>query len=160
MKKNASLSVLMAALLGVAPLSLASSHEVPGQENGKTTSREVRREVPDAAEAIKNYSADKRDEAAKKAKTSLDALDVRIAAMEARIDKNWDRMDAAAREQARSTLDALRKQRVQVAEWYGGLKNSTADAWERMKTGFSDSYKSLRHTWEKADRKYGGDDKK
>lgn len=160
MKKNATLSFLMVALLGIAPLSLAAQHEASGHENGKTTAKEVRREVTDAAEAIKNYTADKRDEGAKKAKAALDALDVRIEAMEARIDKNRDKMDAAAREQARSTLHALRKQRVQVAEWYGGLKNSSADAWGQMKTGFSDAYKSLRHAWEKADRQYGEDDKK
>jgi phage-related minor tail protein len=116
--------------------------------------------VTDAAEAIKNYTVDKRDEAARKAKAALDALDVRIHALEARIDRNWEKMDKVSREQARSTLEALQKQRVEVAEWYGGLKNSTADAWEHTKKGFSDAYKSLRNTWEKADREYREDEKK
>lgn len=160
MKNNAGLSFLMAALLCVPSLGMAAQRETSGHENGKTTAAEVRRDVADAADAIKAYSADKREEAAKKAKSALDALDARIGAMEARIDKNWDKMDAAARQNARNTLEALRKQRVQVAEWYGALKNSSAEAWEHMKTGFSEAYKSLRHTWEKADRQYGEDEGK
>lgn len=160
MKKRTTLSLIAVALLGLAPLSHASPQETSRQENDKTTAKEVRQEVADAAEAIKNYTADKRDEAAKKAKAALDALDARIEAMEGRIDKNWDKMDQAAREQARNALKAMRKQRVQVAEWYGSLKNSTADAWEHMKKGFSEAYGSLRRAWEKAEREYKEEDKK
>lgn len=146
MKKRTTVSLITVALLGLAPPSLASQHE-----KDKTTAKAVRHEVADAAEAIKQYGADKRDEAAKKAQAALDALDARIEAMEARIDRNWDKMDKAAREQARSRLKALREQRVEVAEWYGGLKNSTAEAWDQMKAGFSGAYTSLRRTWEKAE---------
>lgn len=155
MKKRTTVSLLTVALLGIAPLSHASQHE-----NDKTTAKTVRQEVADAAEAIKHYTADKRDEAASKAQAALDALDARIDAMEARIDKNWDKMDKAARERARSTLKALREQRVEVAEWYGGLKNSTTGAWEHMKAGFSDAYKSLRGAWEKAEKEYKEEDRK
>lgn len=157
MKKHTTLSLIAVALLGIAPLSGASQDEASKQQDDKTTAKEVRHEVADAAEAIKNYSADKRDEAAKQAKAALDALDARIEALDARIDKNWDKMDQAAREQARSTLKALRQQRIQVAEWYGGLKDSTTAAWDHMKKGFSDAYKSLRSSWEKAEREYQED---
>lgn len=146
MKKRTTLSLITVALLGLAPPSHASQHE-----KDKTSAKAVRHEVADAAEAIKQYGADKRDEAAKKAQAALDALDARIEAMEARIDRNWDKMDKAAREQARSRLKALREERVEVAEWYGGLKNSTAEAWDQMKAGFSGAYTSLRRTWEKAE---------
>lgn len=146
MKKHTTLSLIAVALLGLAPPSPASQHE-----KDKTSAKAVRHEVADAAEAIKQYGADKRDEAAKKAQAALDALDARINAMEARIDRNWDKMDQAARERARSSLKALREQRIEVAEWYGGLKNSTAEAWDQMKAGFSGAYTSLRRTWEKAE---------
>ncbi len=146
MKKRTALSLITVALLGLAPPSPASQHE-----KDKTSAKAVRHEVADAAEAIKQYGADKRDEAAKKAQAALDALDARINALEVRIDRNWDKMDKAAREQARSRLKALREQRVEVAEWYGGLKNSTVEAWDQMKAGFSGTYTSLRRTWEKAE---------
>ncbi|PWB58431.1 MAG: hypothetical protein C3F18_02470 [Nitrosomonadales bacterium] len=142
-------------LLGIFPLSYASQ-----DDNDKTTAKEVRQEMADAAEAIKNYTADKRDEAAVKLRAALVALDARIEAMEARIDKNWDKMDKVAREQARNTLKALRKQRVEVAEKFGSLQNSTASAWEHMKKGFTDAYESLCSAWEKAEREYKEEDKK
>lgn len=160
MNRQTILLLLGMALLGAAPPGYASQAGTSAEDGGKTTTKEVRREVGDAAEAIKNYTADKRDDAVRHAKTALDELDARIKAMEARIDKNWDKMDKAAREKARATQEALRKQRVVAAEWYGGLKNSTAGAWEGTKKGFSDAYKSLRSSWEKADREYGEEQKK
>jgi hypothetical protein len=147
--RTTSLSLLTAVLLGVAPLSHAAQNE-----SNKTSAMEVRQEVADAADAIKDYGADKRDEAAAKARAALDELDGHIDDIEKRIDKNWDKMDQAAREQARDTLSALRKQRVEVAEWYGSLKNSTAEAWGHMKQGFSSAYQSLRRAWEKAEKEY------
>lgn len=150
MMKRTTLAVLAAGLLVITPFSHAAQQEASTHENGKTTTREVKQDVSKAAESIKNYSTEKRDEAAKNAKAALDALDVRIAAMEARIDKNWDKMSQSARAEAQNTLKALHKQRIEAAEWYGGLKNSNADAWEHVKKGFSDAYQSLQHALEKA----------
>lgn len=159
--KKQMLSLLMTvALSGTANFSHASSHEGAKKEPEKTSAKEVRQEVGDAAEAIKHYSADKRDEAAKKAKEGLDALDARINSLEQRIDRDWEKMDKAAREQARKTMSALREQRVKTAEWYGSLKNSTAKAWDHTKRGFSDAYKSLKQSWEKAEQEYSEDGKK
>jgi hypothetical protein len=145
-KNHIALTLIGAALLGMAPLSPAATQE------DKTTAKEVRQEMSDTADSIKNYTIEQRDEAAKKAKAGLAALDARINALEARIDKDWDKMDKAARVKARSTLNALHQQRIAAAEWYGGLKNSTAEAWDDMKRGFSDAYQSLLHASEKADR--------
>jgi hypothetical protein len=74
--------------------------------------------------------------------------------MEARIDRNWEKMDNAARERARNTLTVLREKRIRVAEWYGSMKNSSTEAWGHMKKGFSDSYSSLKSSWEKAEKEY------
>lgn len=81
-------------------------------------------------------------------------LDKRIEELEARVDESWGKMDKAAREKARANLKALRKQRTQVAEWYGSLKSSTGDAWEHMKKGFSDAYKALNDAWEKSEKEF------
>lgn len=161
MKTHAFLSIMMTATLGMTPLAHAAQHEATEKAGDQpTTAKRVQQEVADAAEAIKNYTADKRDEAAKQAKAALDALDARISALETEIAKNWDKMDKAARERTRSSLKALHEQRVRVAEWYGGLKNSTAEAWEHTKKGFSDAYKSLRTSWEKAEREFQPEEKK
>ena len=129
------------------PLMLAAALAFPAHaaetENDRTTAAEVREEMSDAAEAIGSYAADKRDEAVTQAEAALDVLDARIQALEARIDAKWEKMDQAAREQARRTLQTLRQQRVEAAEWYGGLQASTAEAWELMKAVVTGAYRSV-----------------
>jgi RNA processing factor Prp31 len=116
----------------------------------KTTTKEVKEKVAEAAEAIKNYSFDQRDEAIVKAKAALADLDARIDRMESRLNKEWDQMDQSARNKAINTLTALRKQRNEVAEWYGGLKHGSRNAWEEVKKGFLKSYQDLRDAFDRA----------
>jgi hypothetical protein len=156
MQSNATRSLITAALLAVTPLGHATDHKASPQQD-TTTAKDVREEVADAAEAIKDYGADKRKEATEAARAALETLDARIAAMQSNLDRNWDRMDAAAREKSRATMDALRRERMQVAEWYGALKNSTAEAWDHVKKGFTDAYRSLRRAWQDAERERAPD---
>ncbi|AAZ96919.1 hypothetical protein Tbd_0966 [Thiobacillus denitrificans ATCC 25259] len=118
---------------------------------------EVRQKLGSAADAIKRYSADKRDEAAQKAKVALDLLDRRMDALETDIDRNWERMDAAARARSREAMRALQDERVEVAEWYGSLKSSTASAWEETRQGFVRAYQALQRDWENAERQQADD---
>ncbi|MCF8068411.1 MAG: hypothetical protein K9L30_07490 [Desulfobacterales bacterium] len=141
-------ALMLIGILGVTPLCYAQT------ENTNTSIEEVKRETQDLLQTIGSYTADKRDEAVQKAKQGLDRLDKSIDALEARIDKNWDKMNAAARKDARESLKALRKQRNQVAEWYGSMKTSSADAWDHIKKGFSDAYKALEDAWEKSEKEF------
>lgn len=120
----------------------------------KTSMEEVKQETQDLIQALKNYTADQRDEAVQKTKSALQTLDKRIDALETRIDNNWDNMNKAAREKARANLKALHKQRAKVAEWYGSMKSSTVNAWEHMKKGFSDAYSALYDAWEKSEKEF------
>ena len=140
---------MLIAMLVITPLCYAESSEE------KTSIEEVKQETQDLIQALETYTADQRDEAVQRAKTALHNLDARIDSLEKRIDDNWDQMNKAAREKARATMKALRKQRNKVAEWYGGLKASSADAWEHMKKGFSDAYKALGDAWEKSVKEFG-----
>lgn len=115
-----------------------------------TSINEIKQKTQDLIQAIGSYTADQRDEAVQRAATALNNLDERIDALEERLVDNWDQMNQAAREKARADLKALRKQRNKVAEWYGSLTNSSADAWEHTKRGFSDAYKALDDAWERA----------
>jgi len=135
-------------ILGVTPLCYAQT------ENANTSIEEVKKETQDLLQTIGSYTADKRDEAVQKIKEGLNKLDKRIDALEARIDKNWDKMNEAVRKETRENLRALRKQRNQVAEWYGSMKTSSADAWDHMKNGFSDAYKALVDAWEKSEKEF------
>lgn len=119
------------------------------------SAEEVRQKLGSAVGAIKSYSVEKRDEAAQKAKAALEALDQRMDVLERDIDRNWEKMDSAARVRARQALSALQDERVKVAEWYGSLKSSTASAWEETRQGFVKAYQSLQRDWENAERQQG-----
>jgi len=127
---------------------------VTEQTTEETTLKNVKQEVKEAAQAMKAYSFDQRDKAINNTKAALDKLDKRIDELEKEADKNWDNMNQAARNKTRNTLKALRKQRTELAEWYGSLKNSSAGAWDEVKKGFSDAYTSLHNAWEKAEKEF------
>jgi len=121
--KKANLVFITAVFFAIASVSFAAQTSAD-----KTTTKEIKRKVAEAAEAIKNYSVDQRDEVLKKAKALLKDMDARIDPMESRLNEKWDQMDQFARKKATATLTALRKQRNEIAEWYGGLKHSSNNA--------------------------------
>lgn len=120
----------------------------------KTSIEEVKQETQDLIHTLKGYTADRKEEAIKKTKAALNDLDKRIDALETSSDDNWDKMNEAARKNARTSLKSLRRQRIVVAEWYGRLKSSSNDAWGEMKTGFSGAYSALNVAWEKAKKEF------
>lgn len=136
------ITVVFFAMGSVSFAAQTSTHEA--------ATKDVREKAVDAVQAIKNYSVNQRDEAVKKAKAALDDMDVRIDSMESQLNKKWQQMDQSARKKARATLTALRKQRNEAAEWYGGLKHSSSKAWEDVKKGFLKSYNELRDSFDKA----------
>jgi len=143
--------VLLITMLGFTPLSYAETSA------DKTSIKEIKQETQELIQALKAYSADQRDEAIQKSKAALNSLDKRIDALETRVDNNWDKMNKTAREKARASLKSLHQQRIQVAEWYGSLKNSSDDAWKHMKKGFSNTYGVINDAWEKAEKEFESD---
>ena len=143
------LVVVSIALLAIPSVSLADQ-----TAEEKTKKEEAKQEIREAFTAVKNYTADQRDEALKKIKVALESIDNQIESMENRIGKKWDQMDQAARRKARSTLASLRKQRNELAEWYGGLKYSSAEAWGHVKNGFLKSYEALSQAFGKAESEF------
>ena len=119
-------------------------------ENGST--QEIRQETRELLSALKNYTASQRDEAIEKIKIALHNLDRRIETMEREMAENWNKMDQATREKLQSSLQALREQRILVAEYYGSLKSGSAAAWGHIKEGFSSAYRALHDAWEKTEK--------
>ena len=120
----------------------------------KATAKDVGKKVEDTGTAIGSYTVAQRDQAIKSAQTALADLDARMRRIERKIDAGWDKMDAAARRKARATLSALHKERDELAEWYGGLKHSSTEAWDEVKGGFVKSYEGLKQSFAKAAKEY------
>lgn len=135
------------ALSGFLITSAAFSASTPPAQ---TTARAFQGKVADAVQAIKSYSVAQRDRAVERAKAILDDFDSRIKDLESRLSQKWGQMDQAARQEAMSAMTSLRKQRNAAAEWYGGLKHGSSQAWEDVKTGFSKSAHDLEDAFRKA----------
>ena len=58
--------------------------------------------------------------------------------------------DVTAREKKREALRALRHERQEVSEWYGGMRHSSAEAWEDVKKGFAQSYDRMEDAFKDA----------
>jgi len=139
----------LAALLAASPLSFAAE-----PSSDKTTAKDLSRKAGETGRAMKDYTVAQRDEAIKQAKAALDDVDARIRRMERKLDNEWDKMDQAARRRSRAALNALRRERGELAEWYGGLKHSSAESWEQVKAGFVKSYEVLRQSFAKARKEF------
>ncbi len=151
-RMNCTLSIRTAAATGL--LALAALLPVAAPAADKTTVEDVKSEVKEAGRAVADYTASQRDEALRSAKASMEDLDRKIQQMEARLQKNWDQMSEAARKQAQTTMEDLRRKRNDLAEWYGGMKHSSAEAWEDVKKGFVRSYEAMKQSFEEAKKEY------
>ncbi len=138
-------ALALGTLLAASPMCVAA--EAPA---GKTAAKEVSKKAGETGRALKDYTVAQRDEALKQAKAALDDADARIRRMERKLDNEWDKMDETARKKSRAALNALRRERGELAEWYGGLKHSSAESWEQVKAGFVKSYDVLRESFAKA----------
>ncbi len=114
----------------------------------------VKKELSETLQAIKGFAAEQREEAVKQAKIALEEMDAAMERLEKRIDQNWEKMDQTARKKARETLTALKKKRNELAEWYGGMKHSSANAWERVKGGLLESYQTLKESFQEAEKEF------
>lgn len=142
------MSAMLVAAFAFAPTGFAQT------SSDQTTLQDVKSETADVADAIKKYSASQKDKAVESAKAALNELDASIEELEATIEQKSGKMTQAAREKARKTMRDLRRQRTRVAEWYGGMKHSSKDAWEQVKEGFSESYGALTGAWDKARKEF------
>ena len=127
------------------PFSLAGS-----DSEEATRAEEVEQEVAEAMRAIRSFSAEQKDDAVAQAKQALKKLDAQIDRMEQQMRDGWSDLDRAARQKSRAALQRLREQRNELAEWYGGMKHGSLDAWERLKEGFLKSYGKLEQAFQEA----------
>jgi TolA-binding protein len=141
-------------LFGFLILLCGTSSAMAAGSDDRATGAEVKQEVREALQSIGSYTAEQRDAAVAAAKDALAKTDARIEQLQRHIDQNWQQMSQATREQSRATLKTLQQQRTDIAEWYGGLKHSSANAWDEIKKGFAKSYSDLEKSLEKARAEY------
>ena len=136
-------------------VSLAAHHE---KQN--TTASDVKKEALETYEAFKKYTLEQRDKAMATADEKLEDIDEDLDAIQKDLDKGWQAMSEATREKNREMIRNLKKERENVAEWYGGMRHSSAEAWEEVKKGFADSYDRLKRAFNDATQDFDNAEKK
>ncbi|NVK42819.1 MAG: hypothetical protein HWE39_16370 [Oceanospirillaceae bacterium] len=153
------LATLLAILLSATALfAQADAHGDETASQSAPSLQDVQQEAKAFLQTLRAYSADQKDEAVESSGRALEELDQRIEKFEAWIAAQWDEMDQATRDEAQETLREMRRQRIELAEWYGSMKGSSADAWDHMKQGFSDAYGAMQKAWEKSVQEYQTED--
>jgi hypothetical protein len=154
------LTIAAAGLLlfaGFSAPGLAAEHE-SGKGNEQATDLEtLRNDWAEALESLKDYSAAQRDQALEKAGAQLDAMDEQIERMQVGLARQWNDLSIEARERREASLRSLRRQRNELAEWYGGMKHSSRNAWDDVKQGFVEAYQSLGDSFDQAVEEFQSD---
>lgn len=150
---EAALIVALAVFLVSTPMAFAEQ-PAAGAAPEKTTTEKIKKESADLSRTLKDYSIRQKDQAVKTSKEALADMDARMERMENRLSEQWSRMNESARVKARATMKSLRQKRTETAEWYGGMKQSSAAAWKNVKKGFSRSYEDLKNAFREAEREY------
>lgn len=135
------LCLLSALMLAAGP----AQSDTGGEDTKPNPSME--KEWQETMNALGSYTAEQRDKALKAGRNTLDAMDDRLEKMQAWTQEHWASMSEEAREQRSKTLEAMRRQRNEVAEWYGAMKHGSASAWDSTKQGFMKSYEKLQNTY-------------
>lgn len=102
-----------------------------------------------AVQSLKSDTAEQRQQALETGKRTLDAMDERLDSLQEWTSSHWDSLSDSARKKQSEIMKEMREQRNKVAEWYGGMKHSSAEAWEDVKQGFISSYDKLRKTYDR-----------
>ena len=123
-----------------------------GEGQGEITLKEVKQETSQTCKSIENYTADQKDEAVKITQTALADIDSRIDKLENSFAAHWRSMSDASRKKEQEVLRELKRERIKVAEWYGGMKNSSAETWEDTKKAFLKSTDALSEAFNKAEK--------
>ncbi len=138
-------AIITALLLTIAPLGFAAQ-----KAEKPVTATDVGEKVSATYQTMKSYTLQQRDEAVAAAKKRLAELDRQMDQLQKSLDEHWQDMSAEARKKKQQTLNALERQRREAAEWYGGMRHSSGEAWEEVKQGFADSYDRLEKAFGKA----------
>jgi hypothetical protein len=103
-------------------------------------------------EASKNYSVEKKNEAAAHSKKLVSDFDVKIKDLETQVSKDTSAAAADAKRQGKELkeLTDLKAARTQAAKKADEMGKASAESWASAKQAFVDSYKDLQKAYDAA----------
>jgi DNA anti-recombination protein RmuC len=113
-----------------------------------TTMSDVKKELAEALEAIKNYSAERKTDALAAMKETLAQMDQQIDQLRDKINKQWEEMEPEARKKADETMQQLQRQRDKTADAIEELRKSGEKTWNSLKEEFMKNYEKFKNEFE------------
>jgi len=132
----------LTATLAAAALLLGSALPARSQ----TTTKDVSDKASDTADAIRDYTIDKKDEAVAQARKLASDLDGKIRDLEAQVSRQTGDAKAKSQEQIRD----LKAKRAEAGRKINELTRASKASWERAKEGFAKAYRDLAESYDKA----------
>ena len=142
-------------LAGVVGLAHAQT-AIPAPPPPATSMRPVEAAPPppdkadERVERLREYSALRRQEALEQARRSAEQLDAEIAGLQQDVQARWQSMGQDARHRMTAAMTDVRTRRTRLAEWYGGMRHASDQAWGEVRTGFVASYRELSDAFARA----------
>ena len=130
----------------VAGLAVATA----GLDTAQAAASEIKTEISETLDAIKAYSAEKRDDAVAAGGALMDKLDRQMAKMEYDIEQASEETSDAAKAKWQETKAGLMKLRESTAMKLEAMREGTAETWSQTKKEFSDSVETLGKSIEEA----------
>jgi hypothetical protein len=112
----------------------------------QTTAKDVSDKAADAADTIRDYTLEKKDEAVAQAKKLASDLDGKIRDLEAQASQQTGDAKAKSQEQIRD----LKAKRAAAGRKINELTRASQASWERAKEGFAKAYRDLAESYDKA----------
>jgi len=150
------LCLLTALFIAAGPAGAAGEDDASAQS--QESFETLKQKWNETMDALGSYTAEQREQALKSGRETLDAMDERLEMMETWTKQHWDTMSEETRDERTAMLKEMREQRNNVAEWFGGMKHSSADAWDSAKQGFIKSYGELQKAYGNAVDAFQSDD--
>lgn len=119
-----------------------------------TSMADVKKELSEAMDAIRAFSAEHKDDALKAMKQALVQMDRQIDLLGDKIKKEWEQMEPDARKKAEKTMKKLRQQRDRMAKAIEEWSKDSATSWNKIKKEFMKSYEEFKKSYEDADEQY------
>jgi hypothetical protein len=144
MNRHVSQGVLAIALSAF----LTQASPVAAQTSGSTVSKDVTQ----AAETMKNYSVEKKNEAVTYSKKLVSDFDVKIKDLETQVSKDTSAAGADAKRQGKDLkeLADLKAARAKAAKTADEMGKASKESWDGAKQAFTDSYKDLHKAYDAA----------
>jgi signal transduction protein with GAF and PtsI domain len=125
-------------ILGVALCVIVAASPAVAQTSTQTSS--------DTTDKMKSYSIEKKNEAVAYGKKMMSDMDVKIKELEAQMSRDA----SAAKADTQRGLNEMKEKRAQTAKKLDELGKASAQSWDATKQGFSDAYKDLQKSYDKA----------